>query len=138
MALYNRTHTLLQIGTATDTDQTSHIFAIVPQNAGEYSFRVFVDLEQSGGEGTPTSEVRVETSHDGNGWIPVITPVSLNEAGEAHEFEKIEALGPLVRARTVLGGTTKPSHTATVKLVANADFAMKVKAMASSSAAGEE
>jgi len=126
MSLFHRTHTLLQVSTAANTNQTGKSYAVVP-NADDLSFRAFVDIEQSGGSGSPSTTLHLETSYDGH-WIEAMEPIQLAGEGSTHKFVEVEALGPLVRARTVVAGSSKPSHTVTVKLAANGAFQVREKA----------
>lgn len=125
MSLYHCTQSLLHVSTAHDTDQTGKSLAIIPSGSG-LQFRAFVDLEQSGGSGSPTTTLYIETSYDGH-WIAAAAPITLNSSTSQHSFVEISELGPLVRARTVLAGNVKPSHTVTVKLAATGTFQVREK-----------
>ena len=130
MAIYRHIATLLDVTTATDQAQTGSAYAVLPldgdrQNDAQQGWRVFFDATQSGGATSPTTDVVLETSHDGTNWVQVAQATQLTADGEVHEFAAVSALGPYVRASTVLGGGTPPSHTATVKLASSGPFRLK-------------
>lgn len=119
--------TLLDVSEATATGQTGTSYTVVPADGDGVSdsgqtFRVFLFAGQSGGATTPTTVVKLETSPDGNTWVEAATSTQLQADGNVGEFKSVTALGPYVRARSILGGGTPPSHTAKVVLVSDAPF----------------
>lgn len=135
MALFHRTQTVLQVSSGKTSDQLGQALAVIP-SVSDLTFRAFVDLEQSGGAGSPSTRLHLETSYDGH-WIDVIEPIELTSAASVHKFVEVSSLGPLIRARTVLRGSTKPTHTATVKLAATGAFQLKEKATTYNTVAAE-
>ena len=130
MSLHRHTASLLTVSTATATEQTGSTYAVLPADGdgvADYSqsFRVFLSASQTGGATSPTTSVKVETSTDGTNWVEAALSTQLTADGGVSEMKAITALGPLVRARTILGGGTKPSHTAKVVLVSNGAFRIK-------------
>jgi hypothetical protein len=124
MSLYKCTQTLLQTSDPTNVAKTGKAYALVTSAEGDIGFHAFIDLTQSGGSGSPTVEVHIETSHDGR-WVDAVSPIGLTTDDSIHQFISVDALGPLVRARTVLGGENKPNHEITVKLAATREFRLK-------------
>jgi len=130
MSLHRHNAALLTVSTAVATEQTGSTYAVLPADGdgvADYSqsFRVFLSASQTGGATSPTTSVKVETSTDGTNWVEAATSTQLTADGGLSELKAITALGPLVRARTILGGDTKPSHTAKVVLVSNGAFRIK-------------
>lgn len=127
MSVHRHKATLLEVADATATDQTGTSYAVVPADGDGVSdvgqtFRVFLVASQSGGATSPTTVVKLDTSPDGTTWIEAATSTQLTTDGNVAEFKSITALGPYVRARTLLAGGTPPNHTAKVVLVSNAPF----------------
>ena len=121
---------LLVFTEAGDADQTGTTYKLTPGesdpiNDSAQLFKVFIDASQAGGATSPTVDVVIETSHDGQSWVPVASATQLTADGSAHELKDLLALGPFVRARSVLAGGTKPDHTAVVKLASNGDFKLE-------------
>lgn len=119
--------TLLDVSEATATGQTGTSYTVVPADGdgvadSSQTFRVFLFGSQSGGATTPTTVVKLETSPDGTTWVEAATSTQLQADGNVGEFKSVTALGPYVRARSLLGGGTPPSHTAKVVLVSDAPF----------------
>ena len=130
MSVYRHIVTLLEVTTGTDQAQTGSSYAVLPldgdrQTDAQQGWRVFFDATQSGGATSPTTDVTLETSHDGTEWVKVVGATQLVADGEIHEFAAVNALGPYVRAVTAVGGGTAPTHTATVKLASNGPFRLK-------------
>ena len=130
MSLHRHTRALLAVTTAVDSGQIGSTYVVLPAEGdrvrdNEQSYRVFLDATQEGGATAPTTDVRLETSHDKQNWVNVASATQLTQDGEIHEFKAVTALGPYVRAVTQLGGATKPNHTAVVVLVSNAPFRLK-------------
>lgn len=79
-----------------------------------------VHLTQSGGASSPTSKVTVQTSPDKTTWIDVVSSTQLTADGTVDEIK--DPTLPLlryIRAKTVLGGGTAPTHSAVVFLTSN-------------------
>jgi len=133
MSIFRNVVTLLEVSTGTDQAQTGTSYAVLPQdgdrlNDAEQGWYAFFDAAQSGGATSPTTDVVLETSHDGQNWVEVVKATQLAQDGEIHEFTAVTALGPYVRAITAVGGATAPTHTATVKLASNGPFRLKAVA----------
>lgn len=130
MNVYRHTRTLLSVTTDTTTAQDGGGYAFLPKQGDGVSeadqhVRAFFDGTMSGGAGTPTVDVVLLTSHDKTNWIIIATMTQLTSPGARHEFADVSAVGPYVKAVTILGGTTKPAHTATVVLASNGSFDLK-------------
>ena len=130
MSLYRHTRALLAVITAANTDQTGASKVVLPSDGDKVTdqaqtYRVFFDVTQSGGVTAPTTDVKLQTSHDKTNWVAVASSTQLTADGEVHEFADVSALGPYVRAVTELGGATKPNHTAIVVLASDAPFRVK-------------
>ncbi len=130
MAIFRHIQTLLSVTEETDLNQDGATYLVMPSDGDtvpDYaqSWRVFFDITQSGGDTSPTTDARVETSHDGANWVEVAKATQLTADGEIHEFIEVGALGPYVRAVTELAGGSNPSHTAVVKLASSAPFYLK-------------
>lgn len=130
MGLYRHLQTLLAVTTPTNQAQTGTGYLILPTESltdeSEHDFRAFFDASQTGGATSPTTDVYVQTSHDGINWINVGNMTQLTTTAERHEFISIGNLGPYVRAMSVLAGGTLPSHAATVRLASDRPFRLKV------------
>ena len=127
MSAHRHTATLLDVSEATATAQTGSTYSVVPadgdgQADSAQGFRAFLFATQSGGATSPTTDVKVETSPDGTNWIEVASITQLTADGSKGELDAITALGPNVRARTLLAGGTAPNHTAKVVLASNGPF----------------
>ena len=72
---------------------------------------------QAGGASSPTSKVVIQTSPDNSSWIDLCTSTQLSADGTLNEI-KDPTLPVLryIRAKTVLGGGTKPTVSAVVWL----------------------
>ena len=121
---------LLALTEAASADQTGTTYRLTPGESDGVSdasqlFKAFIDVSQSGGATSPTVDVVVETSHDGQSWVPVAYATQLTGDSSGHELKELVALGPYVRAKSVLGGGTKPDHTVSVKLASNGDFKLQ-------------
>ena len=127
MSLYRNVKTVFTLSEAASADQTGDTLAILPESCsgdgdGTPEFAVFFDATQAGGATSPTTQVHLQTSHDGEAWITVASSTQLTADGEKHELVELDSLGPLVRAITTLGGGTKPNHTAKVVLASCGPF----------------
>ena len=131
MSIYRHTKTLLHVTTATDQNQDSGSYTIIPKpgdgvSEADQRFKVFFDGKQTGGAGTPTTDIRLLTSHDKSNWIVVASITQLTGTnGERHELADINALGPYVKAVSTTNGSTKPTHTVAVVLASNSSFDLK-------------
>jgi hypothetical protein len=130
MSLHRHSAVLFALTEASAEAQTGSSYAVLPadgdgQADSAQGFRALISATQSGGATSPTTDVKVETSADGTNWVEVAGSTQLTADGSTYEFKALEALGPLVRARTALGGGTLPSHTAKVVLVSNGPFRLK-------------
>mgnify|MGYP000862453069 CR=1 FL=1 len=133
MSAHRYTATLLEIADATATAQTGSTYAIVPADGdgqvdSNQGFRVFVFATQSGGATSPTTDAKIETGPDGTNWVEVATMTQLTADGSRGELKSITALGPFLRARTVLAGGTAPNHTARIILASDGPFRLIKKA----------
>ena len=127
MSLYRHISTLLSQTEAANTAKTGSSFVIIADesdgvNDTQQSFKAFFDVTQSGGATSPTTDVHLQTSHDGTNWVNVVSATQLTADGAVHEFKDVSAIGPFVRAVSSLGGGTAPNHTVTVKLASNGPF----------------
>ena len=132
MALFRHLRTLLTVSEATDEAQTGKTYAVLPSDGDsvgdhQQSWRAFIDISQSGGDTSPTTDCALQTSHDGDSWITAASATQLTGDGEGHEMKELAALGPFVRAVTTLGGGSNPSHTVTVKLASTGPFSTQAK-----------
>ena len=127
MSIYRSAHALLAVTSETDSPQTGTAYTVLPEEAdgisdANQSFKAFFDVTQSGGATSPTTDVHLQTSHDGTNWVNVVSATQLTADGAVHEFKDVSAIGPFVRAVSALGGGTAPNHTVTVKLASNGPF----------------
>lgn len=130
MPLFRYTQTLLLVAIATAENQTGSAKKPVPSDGdviedSSQGWRVFFDIEQSGGAESPTTEVFVETSHDKSNWARVLTATKLTADGVLHEVKDAPTLGPWLRATSVLGGGTRPNHKIRVTLASTAPFKLR-------------
>jgi len=127
MSLHRHTATLLEVTEATSEDQTGSTWAVLPSEGDgvadpSQGFGVFITATQDGGATSPTTDVTVETSVDGDNWVEVASATQLTADGTQTEMDTIDNLGPYVRATTTLGGGTAPDHTVSVVLTSDAPF----------------
>lgn len=132
MSAHRHTATLLQFVDTKNASQTGSVYAVVPADGdgqvdSNQGFRVFIFATQAGGATSPTTDIKIETGPDGTNWVEVATMTQLTADGNRGEFKSITALGPFVRARTVLGGGTLPNHTAKVVLASDGPFRLLAK-----------
>ncbi len=132
MSLYRHVKTLLHVSDDLAESQTGKTYSVLPSDGDSTSdrsqqWRVFFDVYQDGGSTSPTTDVYLQTSHNGADWITAAQSTQLTADGEIHEFKEVESLGPQVRAVTMLGGSTAPSHNAVVKLASNGPFRLLSK-----------
>jgi hypothetical protein len=132
MALFRNTRTLLTLSEASAEAAVSAKQRVIPTDGDTVAdhqqlWRVFFDATQEGGADAQTTDVMLETSHDGESWIKVASSTQLTADGSTHDLKEITALGPWVRARTELGGGTPPSHTAKVVLASTSPFRLASK-----------
>jgi hypothetical protein len=132
MPLFRYVHTLLLIAVATNLNQVGDAKKPQPSDGDDISdalqqWRVFFDVEQSGGADSPTTEAFLETSHDGATWARLMGATKLTADGAVHEVKDAPTLGPYVRAITLLGGGTKPNHKVTVKLASTSPFKLRAE-----------
>lgn len=130
MGLFRYVHPLLKVPQAVASNEVGETFVIVPSDSDrtedhQISFRAFIDATQSGGSSAPTVTVYLQTSHNGSSWVDAIVPIQLNADGTTNQFVAIQAVGPFVRAKTVLGGNPKPNHTVMVALAADGAFRLQ-------------
>lgn len=121
MPLYSNQATLLETESATDVDQTGTTYVIVPDEGDSVpdhsqEYRAWFITTQTGGASSPTTDCLVETSPDGDTWVTVASATQLTADGGVGEWKDLAELGSYIRVRTVLGGGTKPEHTAKVIL----------------------
>ena len=109
------------------TAQTGSIYRITPSVLDDVqtpaqSFRVYFSNVQSGGATSPTSQIKLQSSYDKVTWFDVASSTQLTADSSRAELADITALGPYVRAITLVGGATAPNHKAEVRIVSNAPF----------------
>ena len=127
--LFRHIKTLLEVSEAQDTDETGSSYVIAPSASDSVedhsqAFRVFFDATQANGATSPTTDVHLQTSHDGTNWFTIHSATQLTADGSLHEWEQVTALGPYVRAITTLAGGTNPDHTAKVVLASTSPFSL--------------
>ena len=129
-ALHAHKKSLLSMSAPAATAQTGASYRIfgnpvdgIPET--QQSFRVYFRNVQAGGATSPTSQVKLQSSYDGTNWFDVASSTQLTADGSKAEMADIAALGPYVRAITLVSGATAPNHTATCLLVSNAAFTLK-------------
>jgi hypothetical protein len=126
MAVYNFKKALLAVTSAVNTDQTGDSFAVLEGGRDEeLVFKVWFDLTQAGGATSPTAKAVLQTSHDKLKWATVVESTQLAADGALSEWKAAADLGPYIRVITVLGGATKPNHTASAYLMAYSPFKLK-------------
>ena len=135
MRLHRHTFRLLAVSGNVTTDQASPAYRIEPSvndNARDIdqSFLLHLQFSQNGGATSPTTKVKLQTSMDKQNWVDVLESTQLTADGSKAETKDTAPSGlPLlkwVRAITVLGGATRPSHTAEVWLTSDAPFTCKL------------
>ena len=127
MPSFRHVRTVLAMSKAKTENQSGETLRLVPGegdgvNDTSQLFRVFFDVVQSGGASSPTTDVSLETSHDGSSWIKLVGSTQVTADATTHEWKEVTCVGPYVRATTTVGGGTKPSHQVTVKLASTAPF----------------
>lgn len=128
---YRFQKTLLSVTTATDEDQDGDTYAIIPQeqdkDASELPrYRAWIVLTQTGGASSPTTDCTLQTSPDGTNFATVTSATQVTSSTTQTEFKELEALGAYIRAKTTLGGSTKPTHTAKVVVACTHPFTLQV------------
>lgn len=129
MNLYKNMAVLLLVSTAVATDQTGDTFRIETSGEDgvhdhEQDFQVYFKATQEGGASSPTSQIKIQTSPDGESWVDGVESTELTTDGSKVETKGSTVLPLLkyVRAVTTLGGGTKPNHTCEVRIVSTAPF----------------
>ena len=116
---------ILDDSTPSDSDAVSNVHTLVPSDIdglgdGSQKWYAFIVATQSGGATSPTTDVIVETSFDaGTSWATVATGTQLTGDGNKTELVELTALGSYLRVSKKLGGGTKPSSSAVVRLASN-------------------
>ena len=116
---------ILDDSTPSDSDAVSNVHTLVPSDIdglgdARQEWFFFVETNQSGGATSPTTDVYVETSFDGGtSWAKVAGATQLTGDGGKTELVEPTALGPHLRVTKKLGGGTKPSSSAVVRLASN-------------------
>lgn len=93
----------------------------------QQQFKFACSVTANGGSGSPTCQVVIHGSIDGQTWFPIANGTAFAADNAAHEEFCTDVNGmvmpPYVRAVTVPGGTTPPtSMTVKVWVTSNADF----------------
>ncbi len=126
MAVYSFKKALLAVTSAVNTDQSGVSHAVLEGGREEeLAFKVWFDLTQAGGATSPTVKAALQTSHDGTKWATVVESTQLTADGSLSEWKVATDLGPFVRVVTILGGATKPDHTASAYLMSHSPFKLK-------------
>jgi hypothetical protein len=135
MRLHRNTFKLLSItGNAVNTDQNGTAYRIEPSTTDsthdpDQSFLLALIFSQAGGATSPTTKIKLQTSMDKINWVDVLESTQLTADGSKAENKDANPTGtPLlkwVRVITVLGGATKPNHTAEVWLTSDAPFSCR-------------
>ena len=132
MPAFRHVHTVLAMTEAKTENQAGSALRLSTGETDrdtdtEQLFRVFFDVEQSGGASSPTTDAVLQTSHDGSSWFTLVGATQVTSSTTTHEWKDVPAIGPWVRATTTLGGGTKPSHTVKVKLTSTAPFKLRTE-----------
>lgn len=132
MQLFKNMATLLAVTTAVATDQTGNTYRIESSAEDgvrdhEQDYQVYYYGSQSGGASSPTSQLVLQTSPDNENWYDVSESTELTADGSKAETKDVSGAPLLryVRAKTTLGGGTKPNHTCEVRLVSNGPFRLR-------------
>ncbi len=126
MAVYKFKKPLLTVTAAVDTPEEGDTKVMLEgAEDGELAFKVWFDLTQAGGATSPTVKAALQTSHDGTKWATVVESTQLTADGSLSEWKVATDLGPFVRVVTILGGATKPDHTASAYLMSHSPFKLK-------------
>jgi len=126
--VYPHANTLLSVPTNTTANQTGTTFIVVARDEVDpIQAAVAITASQSDGASSPTVSVICETSADGVNWVEA-HKVDLSSTTTATELEVVTILGPYVRARSVLGGGTRPNHNCKVSLLTTEPIQLLVKA----------
>ena len=129
MHLYKNMAVLLLVSTAVNTDQTGDTYRV--ETSGEdgvldhdQDYQFYFRSTQSGGASSPTSQIKIQTSPDGDNWVDLVESTELTADGTKVETKSSATLPLLkfVRAITSLGGGTKPHQTCEVRIVSTAPF----------------
>jgi hypothetical protein len=132
MPLFRHVQTLLAMSAASGDNQSGSSHRVVP-NEGDLTndtsqlFRAFFDVQQIGGASSPTTDVSVESSHDGSAWFKLVGSTQVTTETTMHEWKELAAIGPFLRVTTSLGGGTKPTHKVTVKIASTAPFKLRAE-----------
>lgn len=127
MSLHRHIATLLEVTEATNEEQTGSTWAVLPTEGDGVAdpaqgFATFLTVTQDGGATSPTTDVTVQTSADGESWVDVASATQLVADGSQSELKSIDDLGPYVRVVTSLGGGTAPDHTVKAVLASDGPF----------------
>lgn len=115
--VYPHANSLLSLSAASTANQTGNKYVIIARDERDPIYAaVAITVSQSGGASSPTVSVIVESSADGTNWVE-LHKVDLSSTTTVTELEAADVVGPYVRARSVLGGGTLPSHTFDAKLL---------------------
>jgi len=130
MPLFRHVQTLLLMAAASGDNQSGDSHRVVPNegdnlNDSEQLFRVFFDVQQIGGSSSPTTDVNLETSHDGAAWFKIANATQVTTETTTHEWKDAPYLGPYLRVTTSLGGGTKPTHKVTVIIASTGPFKLR-------------
>ena len=127
MSVYRYAATLLDVSTPVNTAVEGDEYVVIPDDTDsaadhQQTFKAFLHATQDGGTTSPTTDVSLQTSADGENWVTVAGTTQLTGDGGVDELDSIAGLGRYVRAVTALGGAANPNHTAKVVLVSDAPF----------------
>ena len=129
MSVFRYSATLLDVSTAVNTNQEGDEYVVLPSDADgaadhQQTFMAFLHATQDGGATSPTTDVSLQTSSDGENWVEVAATTQLSANGSVDELDSVAGLGRYVRAQTTVAGGTAPDHTAKVILVSDAPFSL--------------
>lgn len=132
MKLHRNSFKLLAVtGKGVNTDQQGRAYRIHPSDEdprqdGDQAFQLHAVVSQEGGAGNPGTKVKLQTSIDKVHWVDVIETAKLSANGTVAVSKDTNAASSTlltwIRAVTVVVGTTKPNHTASVWLTSDASF----------------
>ena len=129
MKLYKNMAVLLRVATAVSDDQVGDTYRVETSSEDgvhdhDQDYQFYFKATQSGGASSPTSQIKVQTSPDGENWVDLVESTELTAEGTKVETKSTTTLPLLkfVRAITSLGGGTKPHLACEVRLVSTAPF----------------
>lgn len=89
-------------------------------------FKFVSSLTMAGGAGSPTAQVVIQGSVDGQSWIDLATGTSRTADGTYKEVldNSSNAILPYIRGRFALGGSTAPNVSGVIDIISTAPFTL--------------